>query len=156
MKTGCFDRLALQGISTIAGGYQASKSAGAQKLTAQIEGEMSRLRGTQIAERSREDLATMLGNINAIRTTRGASLDSPTGRAIERGTIQSAYRNEAAQTLAERMNSEASRQAARGFATQQRWAVPVSVLKSAGSFSDSYSYGRAYLDTRRSPDRVVI
>lgn len=132
---------ALQGLSTLAGGYAASKSAGAQKLATQIEGEMSRLRGTQIAERSREDLATMLGNINAIRTTRGASLDSPTGRAIERGTIQNAYRNEATQVLAERMSSEASRQAARGFAAQQRWAIPLSVLNSASSFANAYSYG---------------
>lgn len=132
---------ALQGISTIAGGYQASKSAGAQKLAAQIEGEMARLRGTQIAERSREDLATMLGNINAIRSTRGVSLDSPTGRAIERGTIQDAYRNEAAQVLAERMNSETSRQAARGFATQQRWALPLAVMNSASSFANAASYG---------------
>lgn len=132
---------ALQGASTIMGGYQASKSAAAQKLAAQIEGEMARLRGTQIAERSREDLATMLGNINAIRSTRGASLDSPTARAIERGTVQSAYRNEAAQVLAERMNSETSRQAARGFASQQRWAMPLAVLNSASSFANAYSYG---------------
>ena len=76
------------GVSGLLGGYQQKKAAKANALGAKIEAQMAVIRGKQIGERSREDLATALGNIESIRTARGASLDSQTGQMIERRTVQ--------------------------------------------------------------------
>lgn len=78
----------VSGISGILGGFQQKKAAKAQAQGARIEAQMAMIRGKQIGERSREDLATALGNIESIRAARGASLDSQTGQMIERRTIE--------------------------------------------------------------------
>lgn len=132
---------ALQGVSTIAGGYMQGRANAAQALGAKIEGEMALLRGKQIKERSREDLATALGNIDAIRAGRGMSVDSPTGQLIERRTRRDAYRDEAVAVLSELHRAGAAEQQRRGYATAARWALPLAVLNSAGSFAQAFSYG---------------
>lgn len=131
----------LQGISTIASGYQQGKANAAQALGAKIEGEMALLRGKQIKERSREDLATAMGNIDAIRAGRGMSLDSATGQAIARRTRRDAYRDEAVAVLSELHRAGAAEQQRRGYASAARWAMPLAILNSAGSFAQAFSYG---------------
>lgn len=130
----------LKGVAGIAGGYQQAKSLAAQKLGAEIEGKMALLRGKQIAERSREDLLTVLGNVDAIRSARGAGLDSATGEAIRRRSIKDSYRDEAVAVLGELNRSQNASMAAKGYGTASRWAVPLSVLNSAGDFAQAYSY----------------
>ena len=132
---------AAQGIATIAGGFQQKSANKAQALGAGIERDFAVLRGKQIAERSREDLATALGNIDAIRTSRGVSLDSATGQAIERRTMKDSYRDEAVAVLSERTRAGAAEQARRGYNSAARWSVPLAVLNSAGSFAQARSYG---------------
>lgn len=117
-----------------------AKANKAAKLGAEIEGKMALLRGKQIGERSREDLATLLGNIDAIRSARGASLDSATGQAIERRTIRDSYRDEGVAVLGELMRSGAANQAARGYGTAARWAVPLSVLNAVPDAMQARSY----------------
>ncbi len=134
---------AASGFATLAGGYQQAKAAKAQQLGAQIEASMARLRGTQIGERSREDLSRAQGNIDVVRTARGASLDSQTGQAIERRTRRDVYRDEAVAILGERNRAASADQAARGFGTAARWAMPVAVLNSVSSFASAASYGSA-------------
>lgn len=134
---------AASGLATIGSGYMAGKANAANALGAEIEAKLANLRGTQIAERSREDLSAMLGNIEAIRTSRGASLDSPTALAIENTTIEDAYRDEAVQLLSERNRAAAAQQQARGYRTASRWALPISVLQAGGSFASAASYGQA-------------
>ena len=131
----------LSGISGILGGFQKRKQAKAQELGAKIEAQMALIRGKQIGERSREDLATALGNIEAIRSTRGAGLDSQTGQAIERRTVQDAYRDEAVAILGELNRASNSQLEARGYRSQARWAVPMAVVNSAGDFARAFSYG---------------
>lgn len=138
----------LQGVGTLASGYQSAKANKAAALGAKIEGEMAMIRRDQIGEQAREQLASTLGNINALRTGRGVSLDSPTGRAIERGTIQSAYRGEAIGRLAELQRASSASLQARGYNSAARWAMPLAVLNSAGSFAQAASYGQSYLDGR--------
>ena len=133
---------ALSGLATVAGGFQQAKAAKAQALGAKIEAAMARLRGTQIAERSREDLATAQGNIATVRAGRGVG-DSATGRLIERRTMQDAYRDEGVARLGELNRAANSDMAMRGYNSAARWAVPIAVLQSAGQFASAASYGSA-------------
>lgn len=134
---------AAAGVSTIAGGFMQRGANKAQALGAQIERDMALLRGKQIGERSREDLQTALGNIDAIRSTRGASLDSQTGQMIQRRTMRDAYRDEGVAVLSELTRAGAAEQARRGYRTSASWAVPLAVLNSAGDFAAAGSYGQA-------------
>lgn len=139
---------ALKGIAGIAGGFAQSGADKARALGAQIERDMALLRGKQIGERSREDLQTALGNIDAIRSARGASLDSQTGKMIQRRTMRDSYRDEGVQVLSELTRAGAADQARKGYRRSASWAVPLAVLNSAGSFASAASYGQAALDNR--------
>ncbi|WP_433942382.1 hypothetical protein [Brevundimonas diminuta] len=130
----------LSGVSGILGGFQQKKAAKANALGAQIEAQMAMIRGKQIGERSREDLATALGNIESIRSSRGVNLDSQTGQAIERRTVQDAYRDEAVAVMGELNRASNAQMAARGFKSQARWALPMAVVNSAGSFMQAGSF----------------
>ena len=130
---------AAKGASTVLGGVAQESAFKAQALGAQIERDMAKLRGKQIGERSREDLQTRLQNIDAIRTTRGASLDSQTGQLIERRTMKDAYRDEGVAMLGELNRQGAADQARKGYRTAARWAVPMAALSSVGDFAAAAS-----------------
>lgn len=130
----------MSGVSGILGGFQQKKAAKAQELGAKIEAQMAMIRGKQIGERSREDLATALGNIESIRSTRGVNLDSQTGQAIERRTVQDAYRDEAVAVLGELNRASNAQLQARGFRSQARWAVPMAVVSASADFMKAGSY----------------
>lgn len=130
---------AAKGLATIGQGYMSAKSNAAQALGAEIEGKMAMLRGTQIGERSREDLATALGNLTVIQSARGVSNDSPTARLIERRTIQDAYRAEGVAALGELNRAQNAKMAAKGYRTASKWAIPMAVLSSAGDFASAAS-----------------
>jgi hypothetical protein len=140
---------ALQAGATVMGGIQSSKANAASALGARIEADMARLRGTQTRERSRSQLDTMLGNIDALRTARGASLDSATGIAIAKRTRQDAYREEGIGVLAEMQRQGAADQAARGYSRAARWAIPMSVLQAGGSALQSAAYATAAFGSPR-------
>lgn len=119
-------------ISTILGifqGRQQAKSLKAQAAAARIEQEMALIRADQIAGEARSDLATALGNIDAIRSTRGASLDSQTGQAIGQRTMKDAYRAEAMARLAEVNRASTAGMAARGYRSAARWAIPLAAAQ---------------------------
>lgn len=125
-------------IATIGSGRQTAKSYKAKALGAEIEKQMALLRGTQIGERSREDLLTALGNIDAIRTARGASLDSQTGQMIQQRTRQDAYRDEAVSRLAEFNRASNADMAAKGYRSAARWAIPLSVLQVGSDATEAF------------------
>lgn len=131
---------ALKGIAGIGAGIMSARANKASALGAQIERDMALLRGKQIGERSREHLLTMQANIDAIRTTRGASLDSQTGQAIERRTRADAYRDEGVAILSELTRAGAADQARRGYNTASRWAIPMAVMNAGGDFAQAFSY----------------
>lgn len=134
----------LGGLATLASGYQQAKGLSAQAQAARIEGEMARIRNTQIAAQSREQIATVLGNIDAIRSARGASLDSMTGQAIQKRTVKDAMRAEAMARLAEINRASVANQAARGYSSAARWALPIAGLQalSQGAQGVASAYGR--------------
>lgn len=111
-------------------GFQQSKQYANQAQAARIEGEMARIRGTEIGEQSRDQLRQVLGNIEAIRTSRNVSGDSPTAQAIQARTIQDANRNEMIARLAETMRASASDAQAKGYTRAAKWAVPLSYADS--------------------------
>ena len=141
---------ALKGIAGISQGFAQSKSLKAQAQAAQIERDMAMIRSKQIGAVSRETLATTLGNIESIRTARGASLDSQSAQAIERRTVQDAYRDEAVAILGELNRASAAGQAAKSFKAAARWSVPLAVMGAAGDFGQAASYGKQWLDGRKS------
>lgn len=128
-----------KGLSTVMGGFAQKRAFMAQALGAQIERDMALLRGKQIGARSREDLLSLEGNIDAIRTARGASLTSATGEAIRKQTRQNAYRDEATAVLSELTRAGAAEQARRGYRSSAKWAVPLAVLNSVGDFASAAS-----------------
>ena len=132
----------MKGVSTIASGFQQASANKAAALGAAIERDMALLRRTQIGEQSRGNLLTALGSIDAMRSTRGASLDSPTGQAIARRTAADAYRDEATQGLSELTRAGAADQARRGFRKAASWAVPLSVINASGDFLQAASYAK--------------
>lgn len=110
-------------------GRQQAKALKAQELAARIEQQQAKIRASQIGEQSRAQLATVLGNIDAIRSARGAKLDSATGRAIRRRTMDDALRDEAIARLAEMNRASAAGMAAAGYRSAARWAIPLAVAK---------------------------
>lgn len=110
------------------GGRQQAASFKAQEQAARAEAQMADIRGLQIGENARSQLATVLGNINAIRATRGASLDSQTGQAIEARTRKDALRQEAIGVLAEVNRAAAARNVAAGARRSAQWALPMALL----------------------------
>ncbi len=133
---------ALKGVAGIGQGYMQGRSLAAQAAGAKIERDMAVLRGTQIQEQSRAALATTLGNIAAIKAARGVASDSPTGQLTERRTMADVYRDEAVARLGELNRASAADMAAKGYRTASRWALPLSVMNSAGDFAQAFSYGK--------------
>ena len=117
----------------------------AQALGAEIEKKNALLRRAQLQAGAREQLATTLGNIDAVRSARGASLDSQTGQMIQRRTIRDAYRDEAIAALGELNRAQSADMAARGYKTASRWALPLAVLNAGGDFAAAASYGKQAL-----------
>lgn len=133
---------ALKGIAGIAGGVSQRRAYAAQALGAEVERKNALLRRVQLQAGAREQLATTLGNITVIQSARGVSNDDPTSRAIERRTIQDAYRDEAIAALGELNRAESARMAAKGYKSASRWAVPLSLISAGGDFASALSYGQ--------------
>lgn len=130
--------LGVSALSSLLGGAQRKSEAKARELAARIEAENAKVRASQIGEQSRAQLATVLGNIDAIRTARGASLDSATGRAIRRRTMDDALRDEAIARLGEMNRAGAAGMAASGYRSAARWAMPMAVLGAAQQVGSGY------------------
>jgi hypothetical protein len=130
---------AAKGVAGIMGGFAQRDAYSAQALGAQIERDMALLRGKQIGAQSREQLLTTEGNINTIRATRGASLNSATGQAIRKRTMQDSYRAEGAAVLSELTRASAADQARKGYRRSASWAVPLAVLGSVSDFASAAS-----------------
>ena len=124
-------------IATLGAGAQSAKAYKAKALGAEIEQKMALLRGTQIGERSREDLQTALGNIDSIRSTRGVNLDSQTGEAIRKRTMRDMYRDEAVARLSELNRASNASMAAAGYRRAASWAIPMAVLQVGSDASEA-------------------
>lgn len=118
--------------ATLQQGKLAAQSAVDKAQAAKIEGEMYKLRATQTAELSRQQLDQTLGTIDSIRAARGMNLDSATGQAIQRQSMQNAYRNEAVSVLGSLNQASASQMASAGYSMTAKWAIPLAAAE-AGS-----------------------
>lgn len=129
------------GAAKIGQGYQQKKALNAQAREKEAETQMARIRGAQIGEESRDALHTALQNIDAIRSARGMSLNSQTAQAIEKRTIDQALRDEAILRLSEFNRAGSAANAAVGYRSAAKWAVPLAVLGAAPNFASAASYG---------------
>lgn len=126
-----------QGLSTLFGGVAEKRQNMARAMAAGIERDTAMLQRTQLKADARTQLQTVLGTIDATRTSRGMSLDSATGQAIERRTMQDSYRDEARAALAYLTKAGAAEQSRRGFRSAARWAMPMAVLNSIPAFAQA-------------------
>lgn len=126
-----------QGLSTLLGGAAEKRQLKAQGFAAGIERDTAMLQRKQLMGDARAQLQTVLGTIDATRSTRGASLDSQTGDAIRRRTMADAYRDEGRAALAYLTRAGAADQAQRGYSTAARWAMPMAVLNSIPAFAQA-------------------
>lgn len=129
----------------IGSGIQQKGAYKAQAKAAKAEAADYRLRSTQIAELSREQLAQTLGTIAAIRAGRGLNPDSATAQALERKTIENAYRNEAVARLGELNRASAADAQAAGYSRAAKFALPLAALSAASSVA---SAGATYFGGR--------
>lgn len=118
--------------STLQAGQLSKAGNKASAEAARIEAAQSRLRATQTAELSRQRLASVLATQQAVFAQRGTSGNSATAQAIERRTIDQAYRDEGAAVLAELNRASASESQARGYSLAAKYAMPLAVLDAAG------------------------
>lgn len=109
-------------------GQMNKASAQASAAAAKIEGENARLRATQIAELSRKRLAETLSAQQAIMASGNLSSNSATAQALERKTVENAYRDEAINKLGELNRASASDSAAAGYTMASRYARPLAAL----------------------------
>lgn len=119
-------------------GRQNKAAAQASAAAAKIEGENARLRATQIGELSRLKLAQTLSTQQAIMASGNLSSNSATAQALERKTIENAYRDEAINRLGELNRASASDSAAAGYTIASRYAMPLATL---GATSTALSGG---------------
>jgi len=119
------------------GQYQAGRQnkagAEASAAAAKIEGANARMRATQIGELSRKRLAETLSAQQAIMASGMLSSDSATSQAIERKTIENAYRDEAINRLGELNRASASDSQAAGYTMAARYAMPLATLSAAST-----------------------
>lgn len=128
-----------QGLSTLFGGAAEKRQLKAQGLAAGIERDTALLQRTQMMGDARAQLQTVLGSIDATRSTRGASLDSQTGQMIQRRTMKDAYRDEGRAALGFLNQAGAAERARLGYRTAARWAMPLAVLNSVPAFAQAFS-----------------
>jgi len=134
----------LKALGSIGSGIQSARANKASALGAQIERDLAMLRRDQVKADSRANLQTALGNIDAVRSARGASLDSQTGQMIEMRTRQDAYREEGRAALGELQRAGSAEQARRGYASAARWAIPMSIIGASSDAAQAFSYGKDY------------
>lgn len=123
--------------SSLMAGKANKASAQDSAEAARIEAANSRLRGTQIAELSRERLKQTLGAQDAIFAARGLTGNSATAQAFERKTMENALRNEAIDRLGALNQASGADRAAAGYSRQAKFAMPLATLSAAATALDA-------------------
>ena len=125
------------GVASIASGFAQAKGMKAQARASELDAKYARLRATQIGGQREEETNRVISQINAIRVSRGAGIDSATGRALrakarERG--DAAKRQDVANEIVSR---DASLYKARGLRSGAKLAPILGFAGALGSFSDA-------------------
>lgn len=129
----------VSGFSSIASGLNESAQMRSQAAAAEYNAQISDIRATQISADRKDELNAALGSINAIRSTRGVSLDSATGRAIRNDRRRRARDAENTEVLGERLNGMSLRNEASGLRRASKWAKISGFAKSLPSFAQAGS-----------------
>lgn len=123
---------ALQGFSTLLGGYQQAQQYAAQAQQARIDARDAGIASTEQAEQSQYQLHRTLETINTIANAHGVSADSPSVNAAWDQAITMSDRNEAISRFGDLQREQAYLSQARGYTTAEEWAIPLAGMKAAG------------------------
>lgn len=127
---------ALSAGSMLMSGQMNKAANKASAANAKIEAANARLRSVQIGELSRKRLMETLSAQQAVFAGRGISGDSATSMALERKTIENAYRDEAINRLGELNRASASDSAAAGYSLAAKYAMPLATLQAGATAID--------------------
>lgn len=132
--------------ATIMSGRAQARQAVTEAALAERQAKDVDLQALQMSERRREDFRAAVSAYETQRIARGASLDSPTGQAIERELKRQAVREEGVDRLGYRNQADALRMQAAAGRKGARNAMTASYLSAAGTVWDAgqkaYSGGK--------------
>lgn len=132
--------LALTGIAgTLLSGAGESAALKSEAKSLEYQAKAERLRGKQISAARRDDLNDTLATIDAIRASRGVSLDSPSAVAYRRHVVKTSQTNENVEVLSSKFReTDIKTQAA-----AKRRAAPFTLL---AGISRSANLASGFLD----------
>jgi len=123
--------------ATIMSGRAQARQAVTEAALAERQAKDVDLQALQMSERRREDFRAAVSAYETQRIARGASLDSPTGQAIERELKRQAVREEGVDRLGYRNQADALRMQAAAGRKGARNAMTASYLSAAGTVWDA-------------------
>lgn len=127
---------ALSAGSMLMSGQMNKAANKASAAAAKQEAANARLRAVQVGELSRQRLAQTLSAQETVFANRGVSSNSATSMALERKTIDNAYRDEAINVLSELNRASASDSAASGYSMAAKYAMPLATLQAGATALD--------------------
>lgn len=124
----------MSGISGVVGAVGASNAQKWEAEKAKRAAEVGRVRADQIDAGYRDELNSTIANIRSIRASSGASINSPTGMAIEADQQQTSDRDRKIDVGNQRMQANQDEQDAKFRRSAARTALFGGVAKSLPSF----------------------
>lgn len=134
--------MAVSAGASLLGGIGEARSMSAQAKAAEYRAKGLALQGKQVAAERARDLNQILGTIDAIRSGRNVSLDSPTAMVIERAqkrrsdTIGNAEQLEIAQGITD------AKYSAKQLRKGKKFAIIGGIAQAAGSLASMGSFGK--------------
>ena len=129
----------ISAVSSLAGGFAQARGLDAQRQAAEYQAKNLRLQAKQVGAENARDLNETLSTIDAIRSYRNVSIDSPTAMVIERTRKTRAQDVDNAQRL-EIMQGVTD---ARYQAKMAKKAKPFAILSGIGGAASSLASGFA-------------
>jgi hypothetical protein len=121
---------ALQGFSTLLGGFAQAKQAANEAQQARINFRNSQIAGTEAYEQNALQLRRTQGTVNSLEAARGVSLDSPTSQAVDSEVQTMSDRNNAIQQFGF-LQQQQDQMQANGYSSQEAWALPLTGMGAA-------------------------
>ena len=123
---------------SILGGIGQARSLDAQAKAEEYRAKGIKLQGKQMAAERARDLNMMLGTIDAIRSGRNVSLDSPTAMVIERARKNNSDRITNAEQLGISQEISSSKYSAQQLRVGKKYAIIGGFTQAAGTLAQSF------------------
>jgi hypothetical protein len=123
---------------SILGGIGQARSMDAQAKAEEYRAKGLKLQGKQMAAERARDLNMMLGTIDAIRSGRNVSLDSPTAMVIERARKNNSDRITGAEQLEVAQEITSSKYSAKQLKKGKKFAIIGGFTQAAGTLASAF------------------